>query len=308
MFDLETFLTELYVVVDDCCKTYPPVRHPGPSSRLSPSEIVTLAIYAQLTPFGSERAFYRRAQRQLRPLFPGLPSRDRFNRLVRAHGALVTQVAVQLGQALAVGTERSFEVLDGMGVTVRNAKRRGTGWLAGLADIGWCTRVGWYDGVRVLLSVTPSGAITGWGIGPASTNARTLTDTFVAARAVAHPDLPCVGQPTSDCYVADMGFSGTRCQDRWATEWGATVISPPQTGSDRAWSKPWKRWLAGIRQVIEAVNDRLLFSCGLDRERPHSLDGLHARFAAAVGLHNVCCWLNHRSDRGLLQVADLIEW
>lgn len=59
--------------------------------------------------------------------------------------------------------------------------------------------------------------------------------------------------------------------------------------------------------MIETVNERLLFSCGLDRERPHALDGLQARLAAAVGLHNVRCWLNRRDGRGLLQVADLLE-
>lgn len=307
MFDPETFLTELYVVVDDFCKTQPPARHPGPPAQLAPSEIVTLGIYAQATRFPSEHVFYHHATRQLRPLFPGLPSRDRFNRLLRACGPLLTKVALHIGQQLAAGDERAFEILDGTGVTVRNAKRRGHGWLSGYADIGWCTRMGWYAGVRVLVSATPSGAITGWGAGPASANDRTLTDTFLAARAVPHPHLPSVGQPTSDCYVADMGFSGKECQARWA-QMGAMVISPPQTGSDRAWPKPWKRWLAGIRQVIESVNDRLLFTCGLDRERPHTLDGLQARLAAAVGLHNACCLFNQRHGRGYLQFADLIEW
>ena len=105
-----------------------------------------------------------------------------------------------------------------------------------------------------------------------------------------------------------MGFSGKACQVRWATEAGAIVISPPQSDSKRAWPKPLKRWLAGIRQVIEAVNDRLLFACGLDRERPHALDGVQARLAAAIGLHNVCCWLNRTLGRGPLQFADLIDW
>ena len=105
-----------------------------------------------------------------------------------------------------------------------------------------------------------------------------------------------------------MGFSGKQCQARWASAYGAVVVSPPQSDSKRAWPKPLRTWLAGIRQVVEAVNDRLLFRCGLDRERPHALDGRQARLAAAVGLHNVSCWLNRRVGRGLLQTADLIDW
>jgi hypothetical protein len=32
----------------------------------------------------------------------------------------------------------------------RDAKRRGGGWLAGYADIGWSNRLGWYEGFRLL--------------------------------------------------------------------------------------------------------------------------------------------------------------
>ena len=309
MVDPETFLTELYVCVDDWCKTQPPPPvQPGPPARLTTSEIMTLAIYAQQTRFGSERAFYAHAQRQLRRLFPGLPSRPRFNRLRRAAEDALTAFALFIGQTLAVGDERSFETLDGTGLVVRNLKRRGRSWLAGQADVGKCTRLDWYLGVRLLLSTTPGGIITGWGIGPASTNDRTLAETFFAVRAGVLPPLPSVGTATSDCLVADMGFSGRACQDRWATSYGAVVICPPKPDAKHPWPKALRRWLGSIRQVIEAVNDRLLFRCGLDRERPHALDGLQAHLAAAIALHNVWCWFNARAGRGLLQHADLIEW
>ncbi len=35
-----------------------------------------------------------------------------------------------------------YEVLDCSGILTRDAKRRGTGWLAGQADIGWSNRMG----------------------------------------------------------------------------------------------------------------------------------------------------------------------
>jgi hypothetical protein len=309
MLDPETFLTELYVVADDFCEDRaPPPARPGPRGGLTPREVVTPAIYGQATRFPSERAFHRHAGRDLRPLFPRLPGRDRFNRLVRACAATLTAFALHLGRALARGADRAFEAVDGTGLVVRNAKRRGAGWLFGQADIGRCTRLGWYEGGRLLVSVTPSGAVTGWGIGPASTNDRVPAETFFAARATPPPRLPGAGRPTSDYYVADMGFSGKACQARWASEHGAVVVSPPQSDGKRAWPKPPRTWLAGIRQVVGAVGDRLPFACGLDRERPHALDGLQARLAAAVGLHNVCCWLNRRLGRGPLQTADLIDW
>ncbi len=45
MVDVDTFLTTLYVIVDDFCQSHPPKhRRPGPDASLSSSEVVTLAI------------------------------------------------------------------------------------------------------------------------------------------------------------------------------------------------------------------------------------------------------------------------
>lgn len=85
------------------------------------------------------------------------------------------------------------------------------------------------------------------------------------------------------------------------------VVCPPQSDSKRAWPKPLRTWLAGIRQVSATVNDCLLVAFGLDRKRSHALRGLRARLAATVWLHNVCCGLNRPRGRGLLQVAALMD-
>jgi hypothetical protein len=309
VLDPETFLTELYVAVDDFVLEHLPMeRRPGPAAALAPSEVLTLALFGQWQQFPSEAAFYRWASRHLRGAFPRLPSRPQLNRLLRRHGGAIAAVALHLGRALAVGDERAFEVVDGTGVPTRNAKRRGAGWLPGLAAVGQCTRLGWYEGVRLLLATTPGGAVTGWGIGPANTNDRTLAETFFAARAAPQPGLPGVGAPTSDRYVADMGFSGRECEARWAAAYGAAVVCPPQSDSARAWPKPLRRWLAGIRQIVETVNDRLLATFRLGTERPHALGGLQARLAAKVGRHNFSCWLNRRLGRPDLAVADLVDW
>jgi hypothetical protein len=309
VLDPETFLTELYVAADEFCKAgLPRERRPGPAAGLCRSEVVTLAVFGQWQQFPSEAAFSRWATKHLRPLFPGLPSRPQLNRLLRRCRDATVAFALHLGRALAAEGDRAYEAIDGTGVRTRNAKRRGAGWLFGQADIGWCTRLGWYEGVRLLLAVTPRGAVVGWGIGPASTNDRVLADTFFAARARPVPGLPAVGRPVSDCYAADMGFAGAEREARWAAEAGAVVVCPPQSDSARAWPKPLRRWLAGIRQIVETVNDRLLATFRLDRERPHALDGLQARLAAKVGLHNFCCWLNRRLGRPSLAVADLIDW
>ena len=73
MIDVDTFLTILYVMVDDFGKTSLPLEpHPGPQAALSRSEVLTLAMCALWQNFGSERGFDRYAQRHLRAAFRGL--------------------------------------------------------------------------------------------------------------------------------------------------------------------------------------------------------------------------------------------
>src|SRR5215471_11444431 len=142
MVDVDTFLTTLYVMADDFCKTsLPPEPHPGPQAALSRSAVVTLALCGQWQSCGSARGLYRYAQRHLRAALPSLPPREQCNRHVRPQ----------------------YAALVGSGVPTRDAKRRGAGWLPGLADSGWSNRLGWYAGCHLLLAVTPWGRITGFG-------------------------------------------------------------------------------------------------------------------------------------------------
>jgi hypothetical protein len=76
MLDVDTFLTTLYVTVDDFCHSHPPIKRPGPQPSLSESEIITLTIFAQWSRFASERDFYRYAQTNLLEAFPTLQPED----------------------------------------------------------------------------------------------------------------------------------------------------------------------------------------------------------------------------------------
>ena len=60
MVEVDTFLTTLYVMVDDFCKvSLPPEPPPGPQATLSWSEVVTVALFVPWQGFGRARGFYR---------------------------------------------------------------------------------------------------------------------------------------------------------------------------------------------------------------------------------------------------------
>lgn len=307
MLDNETFLTELYVMIDDFGKFHcPPIVKPGPQAGLSLSEVVTLAVAGQWFWHGSERGFYRYLKNHWLSAFPDLPSRAQLNRLMRQYQTTITAFALFMAEQ--IGREVPYEALDASAVPTRDSKRRGRGWLPGIANYGKSNRLGFYEGVHLLISVTPIGAITGFGFGPASINDFVLAETFLAARANPQPRLPSVGKPAVGDYVADKGFSQDVYLTRWLKHYQAKVVcSPKRNSKTRRWPQPLNRWLASIRQIVETVFDKLHNTFRLASERPHDLTGLQTRLAAKVALHNFCIYLNLKLGRPPLAFADLID-
>src|SRR5262245_65356431 len=124
MVDVDTFLTTLYVLVDDFCMlALPPALPPGPQAALSRSEVVTLALFGQWQGLGSERGLYRDAQRHLRAAFPALPAREQYKRQGRQQQPALVAFFLYLVRLL--GAQRgAYEALDSSGVPTRDAQRR----------------------------------------------------------------------------------------------------------------------------------------------------------------------------------------
>jgi len=215
VLDVDTFLTALYVIVDDFCQSHlPQQRRPGPESSLSEGEVIALSIFARWSRFASERDFYRYAEGHLRGAFPTLPDRSQFNRLVRFHADTIEKIALHLGQ-IVEGNQFPYQALDASAMPIRDAKRRGNGWLAGYADIGWSNSLGWYEGFSLLTAVEPSGVITGFCFGAASTADQPLAETFFNVRANPNPRLISMGSALSGAYVADKGFGSLPIKCWW---------------------------------------------------------------------------------------------
>jgi len=198
--------------------------------------------------------------------------------------------------------------LDSSAIPTRDAKRRGAGWFPGVVDSGWRNRLGWYEGCHVLLAVTPVGVSTGFGCGAASPKDQPLAETFLALRRHPHPGLTRVGAPACGPYIIDKGCEGQANQATWWRAYGAQVICPPKRYSRSPWPKRLRRWLAGVRQIVETVYEKLHHTFRLDRERPHDLRGLQARLVAKMALHNFCMWLKGQLGRPPLAFTDLVDW
>jgi hypothetical protein len=308
MADFETCVIAVYVMIDPIVCAEPP-RPPqrGRVPKLHASEVVTLALLSQLARFRGERDFYRYADRHLRGLFPRLPDRGQLNRAIHQHEALITTcgrtLARHLGAQLA-----PYEILDGTLLPVRNAKRRGAGVLVESRAVGYSPRLGWIDGLRLLVCTTPEGVITGYGLAPANFNDRQLANTFLTERAVPLQQVRSVGRAASGEYLADTGFSGRELQTRWAETLDAVVVAPPQPARADHWPKAWRRIHAHLRQIVETVIDCLQRRYRLVDDRPRTLGGWFSRVAANVAMHNALIAWNRQIGRPDLAAAEVIGW
>src|SRR6266704_4527215 len=164
-------------MIDDFCQSrgFHEKHRSGPAASLSCSEVVTLAVFGQWAQFPSERAFYRYALSHLRTAFPTLPEREQFNRLQRKPRDVIVAFSLHLVDQMQAQL-CLYEALDSSGIPTRDAKRRGAGWLAGQADIGWSTRIGWVEGFHLLVSIAQTSLIIGFGFAPASNHDQELME------------------------------------------------------------------------------------------------------------------------------------
>jgi hypothetical protein len=142
------------------------------------------------------------------------------------------------------------QALDSSAMPVRDAKRRGEGWLAGHSDIGWSNRLGWYEGFRLLVAVDPVGIITGFGFAPASAKDQSLAETFFAVR---HP-VPTPAWRAWDRQPADpvrdrQGFRRRREPPALDGALRDTHHPPKRNSRKRIWPRRLRRWVARIRQI-----------------------------------------------------------
>jgi hypothetical protein len=305
MLDYDTFLTLLYVTIDDFCRTHLPAAptKTGPPPSLNRSEVLTLALLGRWARFRSERDFWRFARRELNHLFLHLPHLSQFNRLEREHQEAMIAFSHFLVDEMDA-KNCLFEVLDRCGIATRWCNRRGVGWLPEETDKGRCARLGYFHGFELLTASNPDGVITGFAVGAGSAKDQPLAEALFYARQQRLLQAPCVGLPArSGDYVTDVGFNGKDRHRAWLSYFAVRVIH-----SEKGYTRQWKKWLAGLRQIIESVHNALVNTFGLETERPHEMRGFFARLSARVALHNFCIWLNRKLGRPSLQFADLLAW
>lgn len=334
--DLDTFLTTLYVWIDDWYKAEMAEkvgRKRGPAPEMSDSEVLTVAIAGQWragVPWQSERSVVRYMQEHGRGWFPTMLGRSRFNERVRCLWAVVVKAAEALAQELGAG-QSGYEVVDCIPLPScsKSQARRGRGhWLWWGTHGHGGSQGGWYWGDQAIVSVTPEYAITGWLLGPSHVDDRVMLQALLSQRhggyefitpmpwrpwrQLTSPEFICPLQaagaaPLSRRYLADKGFNGFKWQQVWHSYYGVSVLTEPSRNAQNVhWPPLWGKQFRGLRQVVETAFAILTVVFTIKHLNAHSRWGQITRFAIAVAAFNWGIWLNRCLGRAALSHATLL--
>lgn len=337
--DLDTFLTAVYVFVDDVYRERFGrfrAKRRGRPPLLSDSEVLTLALLAQWHGRGSERSFLRFAAVYWRAYFPRI-GQSGFNKRVRALRSVLAMIAVDVGRRMArvSGAADACEAMDGIIVPLMRCCRgeRRRLFTPEEADIG---RGGsdkrWEYGVKLLAAVDEQGCINGFVVGPAGTEERWLAEALLSWRKDPSAPQPSpaaladalgpahrsrgrrlgpagplwpregAGEPTGKDCLADKGFAGRGWQEHWSRSYQTRVVTPadaPSAGLS-------VRELNSKRQIVETAFNTLSDLFHLRFPRARTMPGLVARISAKIAALNMGILINQLYGRAPLAIFNPI--
>ena len=325
--DLETFLTALYVMVDDIYQSHIRPRMPawgGPPACMRDSEVLCLGLAAQWrrgVPWQSERGIMRYVRKHLRHLFPTVLTQSAFNRRVRRLWGAFIVIQDAVAEQLAQG---AYDVLDGFPIPVAHGARSfSPGWLADIARMGQGGNDRYFYGVRMMMVINQHGVATGWALAAGNVQERWVAELLFSTRAgvpgvqgplddkghtpkVTPPAewmaaVPSGGAASKKPILSDCGFRGDDWLAHWAQAYGVQVCPLP-----KAAPRAQRHWLSAARQVVETTFANLSETFGLKYPGAHSTWGLLMRVAAKVAAYNLGIMLNRLLGRPDFAFATLI--
>jgi hypothetical protein len=299
---IQTFVdlcTVVYVLVDEVVQVYiAPVDHrPGPRSSFTDSEVLTVAILAELISLDEETAMLGYLRRNHPTLFPLLPDRSRYNRRRRALSeALNTTRRHLLARLLALlpPDERPLCLIDSLPIPVvgfHHARGDHAWW--GWASYGYnATKKQTFYGFKLHVVTTADGIIVDFALAPAH-----LTDgTFTAQL---------LGDKYHLLALGDKGYIDAPLQAELAATHDVLLLTPKRENQRVQLPQVVTAVINHFRQLIETINSQLAGQLQIETNKAKRMSGLVARLHAKLAAHTLGMYLNVLTGRPLRELKAL---
>lgn len=281
--ELETLLTELYVLIDD--HVTPTRIGRGRRPELSDSELLCLAVAQMMLGYHCERRWIRHAHTDpaLRAMFPYLPGQSGYHKRLKAARGLLCKT-IQILAEISPSSCDDLWITDATplpcGMSRETAKRSD---LAGHAGYGYCaSHSRYYWGLKLYLVCAGDGMPIMWCLAHPKIGEREV----VAALLDRNHHLIRTGQ----VLLADKGFSG-RDFAALTADLGLRLLRPDRKDETYRNGK-----LGGLRQWIESVNQTLKGQLGLEEHGGRTTHGVFTRVAQRLLAMAAGIWHNWATD------------
>ena len=300
MLDKATVLTTLFTIVDDTLKgssmIQDALKRPGPAPQLSDSEVITLALYQELIGEPREDHFFRLHQSSLRPFFPALNERSRYNRRKRDLWSVILAVRLSLQLVRDAFELEETAAIDSAPVPCVSYKRgKGASDFVGTADYGVCSSKALkYFGCKLHSVVSLTGLIMGFLLTPAS----------------CYDNQPVVELLDSFSHhlkllLGDGAYNDAALQSYLDQYRSLHLLAPAKSNQVPKRSPSAQKQLNRLRLICETVNAQLQEQLHLSKHYAKSTWGLMTRLAAKITAHIVAMMVNTILGRPALQLAGL---
>jgi hypothetical protein len=261
------FITQLFCKVDDAMRDVP--KHS--QARLYPSEVVTLALLFSLKGVGN-RAFYRWANRDLRPLFPQMPERTRLFRLFAAHREWAERF---LAEPTVLG------LADTYGIALIHPKRARRS-ARQIGRFGISNDV-WIVGAKLCFVLNKWGLVVGWDCATANVHDATFHPLI---RRFEHEMV----------VIADHGFYSAKGTKGYGKRRRRVWAEPNEANPANLKICKTKQW--NSRMLVESVLSMLTVVCRFKKLSHRVWSYLQARLAYTMALFNILAqWHGLRPDQ-----------
>lgn len=295
MYTFEEFIITVYCEVDDALKVLTSgqrLRRRGFAPGLSDAEVIAMEIIAEYQGIDADKSIWQYFHRHWQTWFPQLPSRSNFVRqsanLWQYKQLIQHELAVQLG-AFA----DDVHLIDGLPMPlccITYAPRCPS--FQGIASYGYCAaKDEHFYGFRGHLNISLNGVITGFTVTPANGDERAA--------------LWEVSRGIQGLLIGDKEYLNADLK-RDLEALGIKLETPLRRNMPETRPLEWVHLQQRLRRLIETVNSQLSERFHFERIRCRDLWHLTSRVNRKILAHTLCCWLNHKLGRELLQFDGLV--
>lgn len=293
MLDIATVLTTIFTYVDEYCKSHA-FEKPGPTPKLTDSEIITIAIFCELMGKTSEYAHTRCVIQWLQYYFPRMIDRSRYHRRLKGLTKLINDVREAV--LPDIGTFLSMHILDSTPVPVLSFKRAGFTPLFPEASYGHCVAKDMtYFGFKLHLVTDIDGVPIYFDITPAN-----IPDVLIAEELLEKSS-------KNVTVLSDKGYISKELSDALLFFNNTDLWTPKRRNQSGREPKSERKYLSRLRQKIEIVNGILKEQFHLEHTLSKTLFGLVHRIIRKLTAFTFGILINKLNGRELLRITSLVN-